>query len=183
MGRLAVANDIDTTRPRPVARPDLRPASVPTRGYELFDGMLIVRTAPTIVHQRAVGRLALELQRRRPSGLEVIPGPIAFQPSRWRSLTPDIVVLSRSRSPRPPVLIGEVIDHTRRFLDRNVKPDLYAACGVDHYWLFDPMVPEFIAYRRIGDHFSELVTATGDERVGFDQPIPVEIRPSRYVDR
>jgi Uma2 family endonuclease len=145
--------------------------------------MLIVRTAPTIEHQRAVGRLTLELQRHRPRDLEVIPGPIAFQPTRWRSLTPDIVVLSRNKTPTPPVLIGEIIDHSTRFLDRNVKPDLYAACGVDYYWLFDPMVPEFIAYRRIGDHFSELVTATGSERVGFDKPIPVEIRPCRYIDR
>src|SRR5262245_6349573 len=126
--------------------------------------MMIVRTAPTLEHQRAVGGLTLELQRHRPRHLEVIPGPIAFQPTQWRSLTPDIVVITRSTTRPTPVLIGEVIDHSSRFLDRNVKPDLYAACGVDYYWLFDPMVPEFIAYRRIGDHFSELVTATGDER-------------------
>ena len=81
------------------------------------------------------------------------------------------------------MLIAEVIDHSSRFLDRNVKPELYAACGVDYLWLFDPMVPEFIAYRRSGDRFSELAAATGDQRVGFEKPIPVEIRPSRFVDR
>lgn len=145
--------------------------------------MLIVRTAPTIEHQRAVGGLTLELQRHRPRHLEVIPGPIAFQPTNWRSLTPDIVVVSKGKTPRPPVLVAEVVDHSSRFLDRNVKPDLYAACGVEFYWLFDPMVPEFIAFRRVGDHYMELVTATGRERVGFDKPIPVEIQPCRYVDR
>lgn len=165
-----------------MTKPDFRPAAVATRGYELFDGMLVVRAAPTIEHQRAVGRLAYELQRSCPRSVEVVPGPIAFQPTRWRSLMPDIVVASRSMS-KPPVLIGEVIDHSSRFVDRNVKPDLYAACGVDFYWLFDPMIPEFIAYRRVDGRFRELVTATGDERVGFDKPMPVEIRPSRYVDR
>lgn len=129
-----------TPEPSGAHRRDPRLTNVGTaaRRYELFDGMLILRTTPMIEHQRIVGRLIGELQRSRHCYREVIPGPMAFQPANWRSLTPDIVVLPRHQPQKPPVLVAEVIDHSSRFLDRNVKPDLYAACGVAHYWLSTP---------------------------------------------
>lgn len=157
------------------------------RRYELVDGVMIVRPAPLIEHQRAVARLLSALQRNCPRSLEVLPGPIAFQPTGERVFVPDVVVLSRLRAApnapqtNPPRLIAEVIDSTSQFVDRNVKPAFYAAAGVDHYWLFDPDVPDFVAYKLSGDHYVEVVTATGAERVGFDKPIPVEICPHRLA--
>lgn len=171
--------------------PGLRPANVGStvarRSYELFDGTLVVRPAPMAEHQRAVARLVQALQRHCPRTLEVLPGPIAFQPTNWRSFAPDVVVLCRSSAQptgpqtTPPVLIAEVIDRRSRTLDRHLKPQMYASCGVDHYWLFDPAVPEFIAYRRLGQRYTEVVTVAGDERVGFKKPILAEICPAQLV--
>jgi Uma2 family endonuclease len=132
------------------------------RRWELVDGMLIVRPTPLIEHQRAVARLMTALQRNCPRSLEVLPGPITFQPIGGRSFVPDLVVLARTRTTQnapqvaPPRLIAEVTDSNSQTLDREVKPGVYASAGVDHYWLFDPDVPEFVAYRRAGDRYVEV---------------------------
>lgn len=155
-------------------------------GHEHVDGAAFVLPSPLPWHQRAVGNLLRALQRPCPRGLEVLTR-LEFTPRETRTFVPDILLLRRAAVPdgapitEPPLLIAEVISDASRAWDRWVKPELYAQSGVEHYWHFDPDIPEFVAYRLHGDGYREVVTARGDERVGLDAPVLVEICPARLA--
>ena len=152
---------------------------------ELIDGAAFVQPSPVPWHQNAVVNLLVALHRPRPRSLVVLPGPLEFKPTATRTFLPDVIlarrasVESESAIVKPPVLIAEVIDDASRAWDKWVKPKLYAESGVEHYWHFDPDIPEFVAYRLADGEYKEVVTARGDERVGFDAPVLVEICPAR----
>ncbi len=154
---------------------------------ELIDGAAFVQPTPLPWHQSAVGNLLHALHRPSPRSLVVLPGPLEFKPTATRTFLPDVILARRPTVPwesafiEPPLLIAEVIDDATRVWDRWAKPKLYAESGVEHYWLFDPDIPEFVAYRLNGDGYQEVVTARGDERVGFDAPVLVEICPARLA--
>jgi Uma2 family endonuclease len=142
---------------------------------------------PSASHQVAVRNLALALMKHCPRGLEVLPGPLVVRPFNEHLIQPDVVVVKRASLQAddgpltaPPVLIAEVIDERSRAWDRQLKPMLYAKNGVEHYWHFDPEIPEFVAYQMDGAaKYKKVVTAQSDERVGFDAPVLVEICPAR----
>jgi Uma2 family endonuclease len=153
---------------------------------ELVDGATFVQPTPLPWHQRAVGRLLRALEKPCPRSLEVLSW-LEFKPTETRTLVPDIILARRASVPdesaiiEPPLLIAEVINDATRTWDKWVKPKLYAESKVEHYWHFDPDVPEFVAYRLNGDGYKEVVTARGDQRVGFDAPVLVEICPARLT--
>lgn len=154
---------------------------------EFIDGAAFVQPTPLLRHQRAVGNLSRALNEPRARSLEVLSW-LEFKPTDTRTFVPDILLVRRASVQRPepvitepPLLIAEVIDDASRAWDRWVKPKLYAESGVEHYWHFDPHIPEFVAYRLNGDEYKEVVTARGDERVGFDAPVLVEICPARLA--
>jgi Uma2 family endonuclease len=156
---------------------------------ELIDGAAFVQPTPVPWHQAAVLNMATALGDPCPRRLVVLPGPLEFTPTATRTFLPDVILARRgcvereSAIVKPPVLIAEVIDDASRAWDKWVKPKLYAESGVEHYWHFDPDIPEFVAYRLAGDEYKEVVTARGDERVGFDAPVLVEICPARLRHR
>lgn len=151
---------------------------------ELVDGAAFVQPTPFPFHQRAVRNLFRALDKPCPRSLEVFSW-VEFKPVGTRTFVPDIILVRRvsvsdeSVVTEPPVLIAEVIDDASRAWDKWVKPKLYAESGVEHYWHFDPDIPEFVAYRLNGDEYKEVIRARGDERVGFDAPVLVEICPAR----
>lgn len=153
---------------------------------EVIDGAAFVQPAPFPFHQRAARNLFRALDRPCPRSLEVFTR-LEFTPKETRTFVPDLLLVRRAAVPdespltEPPVLIVEVIDDASRVWDRWVKPTLYAESGVEHYWHFDPRIPEFVAYRLVGDGYREVVTARGEERVGFDAPVLVEICPARLA--
>ncbi|GAA0901739.1 hypothetical protein GCM10009557_77740 [Virgisporangium ochraceum] len=153
---------------------------------EVIDGAVLVQPTPFPFHQRAARNLFRVLDRPCPRSLEVFTW-LEFSPQETRTFVPDLLVVRRGAVPdespmtEPPVLIVEVIDDASRLWDRWVKPTAYARAGVEHYWHLDPRIPEFVAYRLVGDGYREVVTARGDERVGFDVPMLVEICPGRLA--
>lgn len=136
---------------------------------------------PSVVHQLVVRNLTLALMKHCPRSLEVVPGPLTVWPFDEQLIQPDVIIVKRASLAALPVLIAEVIDDRSRDLDRQVKPTVYAKAGVEHYWHVDPRIPEFVAYRLVGDGYREVVTARGEERVGFDAPVLVEICPARLA--
>ncbi len=140
---------------------------------------------PSALHQVAVRNLVVALMKHCPRDLVVLPGPLAVWPFNDQMIQPDLVIMKRAslfddhRYPKRPVLIAEVVDDGSRSWDQTLKPMFYAKTGVEHYWYFDPSVPEFVAYRLKDGEYKEVVTARGDERVGFDAPVLVEICPER----
>lgn len=153
---------------------------------ELIDGAIFTQPTPVPWHQKSVGNLLLALDKASPRSIEVLSW-LEFKPTETRTFVPDILLTRRVAVPdespivKPPLLIAEVINDASRAWDRYMKPKLYAESGVEHYWHFDPDIPEFVAYRLDGDEYKEVVTARGDERVGFDAPVLVEICPARLA--
>ena len=164
-------------------------ARMPNDGfrYELFDGVLVVSPAPFGPHQLAVVGLLIALRSACPPHLAVIVAPFDFQPTGNRSFQPDLLVVARSDIPEskplkaPPLVTVEVLSKGTRTLDRSFKRDMYAASGVDHYWLFDPRALEFVALERQGARYREVARAAGDDRIVVDMPYRVEICPAEIA--
>jgi len=117
--------------------------------YELIDGVLYVTSAPSLLHQWAVGTLYrlvgnhLEAQNLpvglmfiSPSGVILPTGPVI----------PDLVyvhmrnlhILSEQRIVGVPDLVVEVSSPGTAAYDRREKQDAYAKSGVPEYWWVDP---------------------------------------------
>jgi Uma2 family endonuclease len=152
--------------------------------YELFDGVLVVSPSPFVPHQRAARALFRILDRVCPPDLEVFFAPFDFQPTRKRSFQPDLLVVHSTDLREDtalnsaPVLSVEILSKSSKSLDRVFKREMYARCGVDNYWIFDPKVPEFVALAREGECYVEIARTKGDERIVVDRPYRVEICPA-----
>jgi Uma2 family endonuclease len=129
--------------------------------YEIIDGELFVTRAPHWGHQKAIGKVCRALDDWSEStGLgETVPNPgIIF--SDADNVIPDVVWISTARLAvaldnaghltSAPELIVEVLSpgaaNERR--DREAKLKLYAARGVQEYWILDWQLQQVEIYRR-----------------------------------
>lgn len=122
-----------------------RPES--TRQIELLDGEVVVAPSPTYWHQEIVGRIVVALrawaaQQEQSVTVGHAPLDVRFGPDRI--LQPDAFLVfgrvpRRHRGPiaRVPALCVEVLSDDRVH-DRVTKRLLYAAAGVQEYWIVDP---------------------------------------------
>jgi len=157
------------------------------RQYELFDGVLVVSPAPFPLHQRAVGALLHLLYPRCPTDLEVFVAPLDFQPTKRRSLQPDLMVVRRrdvdDHGPlrEPLVLAVEVLSKSTAAKDQIFKRALYADSHVEHFWIFDPREPSLTTYRLRDGEYVQTLTAKGRETAEIGEPFPVSICPARVT--
>jgi Uma2 family endonuclease len=163
-------------------------ADLPDDGlrYELVDGTLLVSAAPSKLHQRAVGNLHLLLRQACPAELEVFLAPTDYQPTRTRSLQPDLLVVSRDDPgpgavTTPLALAVEVLSPSSRSIDRLLKRALYEQAGVAQYWLVDPDEPSVTVWSLAGERFGEPQVVAGDERLSLAGPLPLELVPARLL--
>ena len=116
--------------------------------YELIDGELIELTSSTTKHQLLIIRLGSVLDAlvtRLALGL-VLPAPLDVLLSPTNLVQPDLIFVARERRHivRPnliqgaPNLLIKILSPSTRRRDETRKRDLYAAFGVDEYWLVDP---------------------------------------------
>lgn len=129
--------------------------------YETIDGELFVTRAPHWGHQKAIGKVCRVLDDWSEStGLgETVPTPgVIF--SDVDNVIPDVVWISKARLATSlddaghltsaPELIVEVLSpgaaNERR--DREAKLKLYAARGVQEYWILDWQLQQLEIYRR-----------------------------------
>ena len=155
--------------------------------YELADGVLLVSPAPRPVHQRASSRLYLALVTACPPELEVFYAPLDFQPTRRRSLQPDLLVVRRedvgeTAIERPLLLAVEVLSPATRSKDLILKRGLYAESGVASYWVVDLDVPSITAWTLRGGRYDDEVVAIGDAPFVAAAPYDVRLVPSSLVD-
>ena len=154
--------------------------------YELVDGTLLVSAAPSKLHQRAVGNLHVLLREACPPELEVFLAPTDYQPTRTRSLQPDLLVVSREDPgdgavTTPLALAVEVLSPSSRSIDRLLKRELYEQAGVEQYWLVDPEEPSVTVWSRSGDRFGAPEAVSGDDRLQVESPLRVALRPSELL--
>ena len=154
--------------------------------YELLDGLLLVTPAPVPVHQRAIGNLHLLLREACPPGFEVFLAPLDWRPDLRTSLQPDLLVVRHddvgpTNITAPLVLAVEVLSPSTRRKDRVLKRSKYEECGVDSYWIVDPVEPAVLALELVDGRYTTAAEATGDGVARIERPFAVEVCPQELV--
>jgi Uma2 family endonuclease len=129
------------------------------RRYEILDGDLYMSPSPATLHQRVVGNLyAILREHVRRHGLgEVFIAPYDVVLGTHDIVEPDVIFVSRARAAivtekniqGPPDLLIEVVSPSTAERDTRDKRNLYARCGVDHYWLVDPESRSVLELKRL----------------------------------
>ncbi len=149
--------------------------------YEYLGGEVYVSPAPSFPHQFTLSdlvrptcgtvlRVAAELDA------QVFFAPLAVilsdnPPADAEIVEPDLfVVHDRSMIERrgvngAPLVVVEIISPSNPSLDRKVKFERYAANGVQHYWMVDPIAETMECYRLVEAQYVLDALGTGDERL------------------
>lgn len=126
-------------------------ARLPTSGttrYEVIDGELVVTPAPSVRHQRIVGRLfaaLFEFARSNRLG-ETFVSPLDVLFAEGDYMEPDVLFLLKGRDDvltdrgveGAPDLVVEVLSPSTEARDRGIKLERYRLYGVTEYWVVDP---------------------------------------------
>ncbi len=113
--------------------------------WEVIDGHPYAMTGPRVSHQRVCGEIYGELRshfKDRPC--EPFLSPIDVKLSEHDIVQPDLIVVCHQSKIKethidgPPTLVVEVLSPSTQRHDRVRKLRLYAAAGVQEYWLFQP---------------------------------------------
>lgn len=155
--------------------------------YELVDGVLLVSSAPSNQHQIVVGELHVLLRAACPAEARVMLAPTDYQPTRRRSLQPDLLVARRADVGTEPIsapllLAVEVLSPSTRSVDLLLKRGVYAESGVAAYWVVDPLEPSIQAWTLVDGEYVDAGRAVDDEALQLDQPFPILLRPSQLLD-
>lgn len=149
--------------------------------YELIDGRLIL-PSPTYFHQILGVELVLMLRPNCPPGYEPVPD-LSLEIDRRNEPRPDVVVTHMRYAMRSPVpvdgamLVIEIISPTSHFRDMHAKTEIYAAAGVENYWIIDPTFDGDVVMsvlQRSEDGPYERVTST-DKIFTTEVPYPITI--------
>jgi Uma2 family endonuclease len=159
--------------------------------YELIDGVLIVSPSPTSRHQTLVLRLGNALAANCPSEWEVTQG-VEVRISRFRSLIPDVLVVSAEAAAREPsrfrphevLLAVEVVSKNSKAMDRITKPSLYAQAGIPFYWRVESEGRIVVhTHRRAAEGDVYGPTGRFDTIVKIDEPWPIELPIGQITPR
>jgi len=135
------------------------------RRYELLDGVLTVTPSPSPLHQRVSKRLHRRLEayfEARHLG-EVFYAPVDVLLGTHDVVVPDLVVVTAPAQitdraiEGAPTLLVEILSPSTRRRDRQIKAGRYAAQGVPHYWIVDPVQETLECYRLLGDEYVAVV--------------------------
>lgn len=140
--------------------------------YELIDGELVGRKAPSPRHQRITRNLTLRMHLfvlEHELG-EILPSPIDVFLDDTTSPQPDLVFISLPNAHIVtddgvmgiPTLVVEVISPSSIYRDRVTKKALYERFGVQEYWLVDP-ADNFIEIYALTDGQYKLFSAASTE--------------------
>jgi Uma2 family endonuclease len=115
--------------------------------YELLNGELVAKSAPSPFHQRISGNIyfAMRLFATEHNLGEVLYAPIDVFLDEYNATQPDVLFLSREKQhlvtpdgvQGAPDLVVEIISPSSMKRDRGDKMKLYERCGIGEYWLVD----------------------------------------------
>ncbi len=151
--------------------------------HELIDGEHIVSQAPNVKHQRALRKLAFEMELflRRHTWGEIFFAPFDTLLSAHDLVGPDLLYVSNQRRRRqltakclvgPPDLVAEVVSTATRALDETRKLRLYERCAVSEYWLIDPERETVRIYQLVEKRFVlSMLLALQDDAHSLSTPL------------
>ncbi len=170
---------------------DLLPEDTSHR-YELIEGILLAAPRPASMHQRAMVRIAAELDRQLPSELTALADYEVVVDSSFPPTVraPDVVVVPNGPAEdNPPrllaadvVLAVEIVSPGTRRTDRVTKPAEYAEAGIPHYWLVDLDPPVTLTAHLLVDGAYEVV-AEGSSTLDLTAPVPIRLDVAGLVER
>ncbi|MCM1167419.1 MAG: Uma2 family endonuclease [Lachnospiraceae bacterium] len=148
---------------------------------EIIDGDLIKYEPPRRIHQKVCLAMAAQfytLLENTPYEVYTAPFTVRMYGDDGRDMRncnivvqPDIsVICDRSKLDiwgcnGAPDLIVEVLDHSKKIYDTNVKHTLYTDTGVREYWIADPDSKTVeVHYRDENDHLSTVRIYTSEEK-------------------
>ena len=152
------------------------------RRIELLDGGLLVSPGPGGRHQRMSSQLWHALGRAAPSWLEVLEAiNVRVRPDCI--LIPDLVVVTNPGldltvwDPADVAMIVEIVSPGSMAADRAIKPQLYAAAGIEHYLRIElgKPSPSSVAYRSQRDRYAEVASPAPGQLLRLAEPFPVEL--------
>jgi Uma2 family endonuclease len=157
--------------------------------YELVDGSLLVSPMPAIPHGRAANRLRRLLDKQVPPDLEVIQDIGVAIGGRTTYLVPDIFVVRASAlggdgdniDPTDVRLVVEVLSPSNRGRDLVLKRHYYAAGGIPHYWIVDPLAHTLTVLTLDGDAYrEERIVAAGTTWL-TDEPFRLALDSAEFL--
>ncbi len=152
------------------------------RRVELLDGGLLVSPHPGGRHQRMSSQLWHALGRAAPDWLEVLEA-INVRVGPDRILIPDLVVVTNpgldltTWDPADIVMTVEIVSPGSAAVDRTIKPQLYAAAGIEHYLRIElgKPGPRSVAYRLQRGRYAEVASSAPGATLRLTDPFPVEL--------
>ena len=161
--------------------------------FEVYEGgVLVVRPAPGVGHQRASYRLHRALSQAAVTAgadVEVLEAVNVALPG-GKLLVPDVVVVaggavseSATRVPCAAVLaVVEITSPSTISIDRAIKPALYAEAGIAVYWRVElPGTPKIVAYSlKLGRYVTHATLVAGT-RGRITRPFAVELDPASLI--
>jgi len=148
--------------------------------YELVDGMLLVSPAPNLTHQRAQAAMFRVLDPAVPADYELLLAPTDYQPTRRRSLQPDLLVFSREDPGEaavtlPLLLAVEILSPSSRSVDLLLKRGLYEEAGVKHYWVVDTEARRVLAWALVNGAYGEPEVCEDGRPLTLTKPFDVTL--------
>lgn len=134
-----------------------------THLYELLDGELVKKKAPSPRHQLLLANLYYQLEtfiRQQPQPGKVLFAPVDVFLDDTTAPQPDLVYLAPDKLSLltndgvigAPTLVVEIISPSSIYRDRVTKKSLYERFSVQEYWLVDP-----------ADNFIEIYTLSNSQ--------------------
>ncbi len=172
---------------RPATYQDLE-ALPPHLVAEIVDGELWASPRPAPRHSRAWGRITSRIEpafdegRGGPGGWIILGEPETHLGKQV--LVPDLAGWRRTRLPRLPVTayialapdwVCEVVSPSTARLDRAKKLGIYAAEGVRHAWLVDPLARTIEVLRLTRGRWAIVATPAGDATVRIEPFEEIEL--------
>ncbi|CCH55506.1 hypothetical protein BN8_04767 [Fibrisoma limi BUZ 3] len=143
-----------------------------THLYELLDGELVKKKAPTPKHQLILSELYDQIKafvKQQQIGY-VLFAPVDVFLDDYNSPQPDLVFVDKTKADLitndgivgVPTLVVEVISPSSVYRDRVTKKALYERFGVPEYWLVDP-ADEYVEIFTLVDGQYQLLSAASLE--------------------
>lgn len=156
--------------------------------YELFNGIIMKRAAPSLIHQNANDNLLADIKiflRQNPIG-RVYSAPVDVEFDKYNAFQPDLAFVSNERSflfedgdyiKGAPDLIVEIISPGNVRRDRVEKKEICQQFAVREYWLIDPLSQTVEIYvmrdndYQLHDFLEQTGKATSTVLTGFELEI------------
>ncbi|MFD3700702.1 Uma2 family endonuclease [Streptomyces sp. NPDC058646] len=164
-----------------------------TQRVELVGGQLMMSPAPGLPHQRASHRLHNLLERAAAaagSDAEVFEGINVIVPDGL--LIPDLAIIDVAAaeesgvavSARHVLAVVEIASPSTRVTDRKLKPSLYAAAGIEHYWRIElEPAPRLLIGHLHNGVYADLPPFLAGAVAHIDEPFPIAFDPASLVRR